>query len=82
MPDESHRFRSDMLRVANADLSGRFAFPNIVPGDYRLFAWEDVEMDAWLDPEFVKTYESRSVPLHVGEASEIQVEIPTLKPGR
>jgi len=82
MPDESHRSRKDMLRVATADLSGRFTFPNIVPGEYRLFAWEDIEMDAWLDPDFLKSYESRSVPLHVIEASEIHVEIPPLKPGR
>jgi protocatechuate 3,4-dioxygenase beta subunit len=82
MPNENQGFRQDMLRVAVADQSGRFTFPQIVPGDYRLFAWDDLEMDAWLDPEFLKAFESRSVPLHVVEASEIQVEIPTLRPAR
>jgi hypothetical protein len=37
------------------------------PGNYQLFAWDDVEPDAWFDPDFLRPIESRaaSVKLHL-----------------
>ena len=28
----------------------------LTPGDYRVFAWDDVEAGAWLDPESGKVF--------------------------
>jgi hypothetical protein len=33
---------------------GQFRFKSVPPGEYKLFAWEDVESGAWLDPDFMK----------------------------
>jgi hypothetical protein len=35
----------------------------VTPGDYKLLAWEDVEPNAYQDPEFVKPFESRAESL-------------------
>jgi hypothetical protein len=53
--------RSNTMRFASTttDQNGRYEFTSIAPGDYKLFAWEDVEEDAWNDPEFLKQYEKQ-----------------------
>ena len=42
-----------------SDNAGEFRLQGIVPGDYLLFAWDDVETGAWQNAEFLKSYESR-----------------------
>ena len=55
--------------LREADDNGNFKFTNLPPGQYQLFAWEDVDNDQWQDPEFRKSYESRAAEITVG-ASE------------
>lgn len=45
--------------------SGKFVFKGIAPGDYKLFAWEDVEPGAWQNSDFLKTYEAHGKPIHM-----------------
>jgi hypothetical protein len=48
-----------------ADAAGKYRFPGIVPGDYLLFAWEDIETGAWQDPDFLRPVESRGRPVEI-----------------
>jgi hypothetical protein len=41
----------------------------ISPGDYKLFAWEDVPKDAWQDQDFISMFESRGKAIHIDEGS-------------
>jgi hypothetical protein len=52
------RSRRDSFHEVTTDQNGRFHFENVPPGDYKLFAWDDVEPNVWFDPEFLKKYES------------------------
>jgi len=53
-----------------------FAFAESVPpGDYKLFAWEDIEDGAWLDPDVMEPYESRGTAVAVGAASDQTVTV-------
>ena len=38
---------------------GQFHFKSVPPGEYKLFAWEDVESGAWLDPDFIKPLDDK-----------------------
>jgi hypothetical protein len=69
------RQRSELYRAATTDPGGRFRFEKVPPGDYRLFAWTEVETDAWYDTEFMKTYENRGVPVNVREGRTERVDI-------
>jgi hypothetical protein len=69
------RQRTDLYRFATTNPSGRFRFEKVPPGDYRLFAWTEVETDAWYDTEFMKTYENRGVPVSVREGGTERVDI-------
>ena len=40
------------------DQEGRFTLRGITPGDYRIFAWEDIEPFAYFDAAVVKQYEA------------------------
>jgi len=69
VPDPLRRYRSDLYRAVASDTSGRFEFKGVPPGDYKLFAWDDVQSGVWLDPEFLKGYESLGTPMRITELS-------------
>jgi hypothetical protein len=43
----AERRRSDRYRDVVADQYGHFEIKGVPPGDYKVFAWEDVEPGAW-----------------------------------
>ncbi|HLH31514.1 MAG TPA: carboxypeptidase regulatory-like domain-containing protein [Terriglobia bacterium] len=70
VPDPPQRQRLDLYYVTGTDRSGQFHLTGIAPGDYHLFAWDDVPSDAWQDPDFLRLYESRGKPVHADEGSQ------------
>ena len=38
-------------------------FRGIAPGEYKIFSWEEVEDGAWEDPDFLKLFEQKGVPV-------------------
>jgi len=60
-------FRTDMYKTSSTDASGQFAVKGLPPGDYKVFAWEGWQRDAWLDPDFFKPYQDRGRSIHVDE---------------
>jgi hypothetical protein len=77
VPDSARRKRYDLFRQATSDSSGRIHLDNVVPGDYKVFAWEVVESNAWTDPDFLRTYENNGVAVRITEggrgATDVQV---------
>ena len=75
IPDSPRRQRFDLYRAAGSDASGRVHLDSIAPGDYRLFAWDDVPADAWQDPDFIRQYEDRGKPVRISKGAKENVEI-------
>jgi protocatechuate 3,4-dioxygenase beta subunit len=69
------RERAEWYRTATTDPQGRFTMTGAPPGEYRLFAWEDVEDGAWMDAEFFKPIESKGKPVTVREGGSETVEL-------
>jgi hypothetical protein len=61
------RQRTDLYRTTITDPGGRFRLDRIAPGDYKVFAWTEVEADAWFDAEFMRNYENRGQPIQLKE---------------
>jgi hypothetical protein len=59
------RARRDAFQEATADQYGRYHFEGIRAGDYKLFAWDDLEQNSWFDPDFLKEIEGRGEPVTV-----------------
>jgi hypothetical protein len=74
VPDLAHRQRADLYQSTLTDESGRFRLLAIPPGDYVLFAWEDIEDGLWQDPEFLKRHEPSGKPVRIIENGRETVE--------
>jgi protocatechuate 3,4-dioxygenase beta subunit len=59
------RKRSSLYKSAMTDSTGQYRFENIAPGDYKLFAWDDVETGAWENADFMRLYESMGQPIRI-----------------
>jgi hypothetical protein len=80
VPDQSRRQRIDVYKYALSDEKGHVHFDGIVPGDYKLFAWDDVEAGAWMNPDFIKAYEDNGRSVHLLENEKQTVD--NLRPTR
>jgi len=76
IPDVStaRLYRTDMYKTTSTDADGKFEVKNLPPGDYKIFALEGFEKDAWLDPDFFKPYEERGRSIKVGEGKVFTLE--------
>jgi hypothetical protein len=74
VPNAPRRHRTDLYLTATPDSMGKFHF-NAAPGDYRIFAWEDIETGAWLDTDFMAKHEGRGQPVSIREGSKDAVDV-------
>jgi hypothetical protein len=75
VPDGKQRGQPTNYRQAVADQLGRFAMRNVTPGDYTLFAWEQIERNEYMDPDFLGHYEDRGKAVHVDDAGHVSVQL-------
>ncbi len=68
VPEPPHRGQARLYKTTTTDQYGHFTLRGIVPGDYKLFAWEDIEAGAYQDADFLRPYEERGETLRVVEA--------------
>jgi hypothetical protein len=57
------------------DQYGRFTIKSVDPGEYKVFAWEDVETGAYMDPEFVKPVEGQGESVTIRESSRESLQL-------
>jgi hypothetical protein len=80
VPDPTRRHRLDLYRTTSTDAAGRFHVEGVPPGDYRVFAWEDVELGSWQDPEFIRQFEDRGKSMQINEGSTSNIELRVIPP--
>jgi hypothetical protein len=74
IPDD-HRNRAELFKRAVTDQEGRFSIPNIAPGDYRVFAWENIEPNSWFDESVVTKFEQKGTRVELSESSQVTIEV-------
>ncbi len=50
--------RRDLYKSANSGADGTFTLSTLPPGSYKLYAWEEVEANAWMDADFRRPFET------------------------
>jgi hypothetical protein len=75
IPDVRLRNRLDLYRSTSTDATGHFHIEGVPAGDYRVFAWEEVETGAWQDPDFIRNFENRGKPVRIDEDSTSNIEL-------
>jgi hypothetical protein len=65
VPDSGHRRQTYLFKETTADQNGRFTLRGVPPGEYKLFAWDDLDPGACEDPEFLRPYEDRGEKVNI-----------------
>jgi hypothetical protein len=71
----AERRRSDRYRDVVADQYGHFEIKGVPPGEYKVFAWEDVEPGAWFSAEFLRTCEVQGTAVTVAAKQAAAVKV-------
>jgi hypothetical protein len=80
VPEGSGRTQPRLYSVATTDQNGRYMLKGLTPGDYKMFAWEDIEPGAYQDPDFLKPYESSGKSITIRENSREVIDLTVLRP--
>jgi hypothetical protein len=80
IPDQL-RNRQDLYKTAVTDQEGRFTLRGITPGDYQVFAWEDIEPFSYFDASVLRQYERNGKLIHVRESAAETVEVKLIPAG-
>lgn len=67
--DAKRRERRDSYHTTTSDQNGRFTLKGVDPGEYKLYAWDDLESGAYMDPDVMKPFESKGVAMSIHENS-------------
>ena len=65
VPDEARRTLLRLFKAQTTDQYGKFDLHGLAPGEYKLFAWDEVEEHAWEDGEFLRPFEARGTKIEV-----------------
>jgi hypothetical protein len=79
VPAAQRRQNPSLYKVGNSDAQGKVVLTNLAPGQYRLFAWDNVRVGAWMNAEFLRRFEERgtSVTIHAGSRQSAQAGLIT-----
>jgi hypothetical protein len=75
VPDPSRRSRSELYKEARSDSSGRVRFEGVAPGEYKLFASQNVTLTDWQSPSVISLYESRGELVRIEENGRQEVTL-------
>jgi protocatechuate 3,4-dioxygenase beta subunit len=77
--DPARRKRQDLNRSATSNAAGQVTFEGLAPGEYKIFAWEEIATGAWQNPETLRTYDSRGQNLRLVESSKENVTLRVIR---
>lgn len=69
------RMRIDLFRAITTDQTGHYVFKGVAPGDYKLFAWEDIEPFGYFDPVFLGKHETAGTAIHVEQNQSVSTNL-------
>ena len=73
------RHRRDLYKTVTTDQAGRFSIRGLAEGRYTVFAWEQVEDGAWLDPDFLRGHENRGTAIRIRDGAEESVQLTAIR---
>jgi hypothetical protein len=75
VPAAERRNNPSAYRNVFTDQQGNFSLRSVLAGEYKILAWEDVEPGAYMDPEFLKDFETRGETVRVQRGSQNTVSV-------
>ena len=78
IPEPKYRKRRSYYQRGSTDQQGHFKLRGLRPGSYTLLAWESLEDEQYLDPEFLKKFEEQGTSVKVEKAGRQRVTLKVL----
>src|SRR5262249_40019797 len=75
IPDVNRRSAPSMFRTTTSGEDGRYTLRGIPPGDYKLFAWQRIEPNAYMNPNYLVGFEPLGTPLTIQPNSAGNVSV-------
>jgi hypothetical protein len=69
VPDAARRSAPSQYRTAISGEDGRFLLDAIPPGEYKIFAWQSIEPNAYLNPNYMQGDEALGIPVTIPPSS-------------
>lgn len=66
-------------RAVTTDQNGAFRIAGLAPGNYRLYAWEEVAFETYTDPDVLKRFEDKSAKVSIREGAVERAELVLIK---
>ena len=61
--------------LALAQMNGHFKLPNLAPGDYTVYAWDDPGGVEYANPDWMRRYGTGGVPISVTAGQNVQIKL-------
>ena len=81
-PDNTNVLHSELTFInltARVEDAGKFSIANLPPGEYKIFAFEEVDMATASDPEFLKKFEDRAGSVKIGEGESKSLSLKQIR---
>ena len=75
IPNRTGVLRPDLYKLDSSDIDGQFSIAGVAPGNYQIYAWEEIEQGAHFDPEFMSRFEGLGTPIQVTAGSVTDVKL-------
>jgi membrane protease YdiL (CAAX protease family) len=75
VPDPPYRWVRLLFHFTTTDQHGHFVVPGVLPGDYKVFAWQRIKRDAFASSKFLQPYENLGTSVHIAEGSYNSLQI-------
>lgn len=82
VPTSVSRFRFDRYRTAVTGLDGQFTMRGVAPGEYKLFAWESLDPNAWLNIDYMRPYEDSGISVRIEPSGNASVPLRLIQAAR
>jgi hypothetical protein len=77
IPAPNRRGNPTAFKTATTDQLGLFSIRGVLPGDYTVLAWDDIEAGAYQNPDFLKDFEKRGSRITVerGGSNSLSIRV-------
>ncbi len=74
-PAGAHTGRLDLVKTVLTDANGKFQIKGLAPGEYKVFAWENVDPDLMMAREFRQEFQSDAAAVTIQPSASISVNL-------
>jgi protocatechuate 3,4-dioxygenase beta subunit len=75
IPEGKRRESDRWYQTTSTDQYGNYTLKNIAPGEYRVYAFDTVEFQAYMDPEWLKPFETKGEKVSIEENAKPSVQL-------